>query len=47
MRRNGVAWLMVGVFALLPSVARADWFCSPTEQWRQPISRLFSAHEDN
>jgi phospholipase A1 len=39
--------LTVGVFALLPSVARADWFCSATEQLRQPISRLFSAHEDN
>jgi phospholipase A1 len=47
MRHLWTACPIAGVLALSPSVARADWFCSPTEQWRQPISRLFSAHEDN
>jgi len=48
MRRVRKVWagIAVGLLAAWPSAARADWFCSPTEQWRQPVSRLFSAHDD-
>lgn len=38
--------VVIGLLAAWPSAARADWFCSPTDQWRQPVTRLFSAHED-
>ena len=48
MRRPGKAWTAVvfGFVAAWPCVAYADWFCSPSERWRQPITRLFSIHED-
>jgi len=47
-QRLGRIWApVVVVFAAWPAVVRADWFCSPSEQWRAPISRLFSIHEDN
>jgi len=48
MRRPGTAWTAV-IFGLLtawPCVAHADWFCTPSDRWRQPITRLFSIHED-
>lgn len=44
---------LVGAAALLalvagwPFAARADWFCSPREESRQPITRLFSIHDEN
>jgi len=47
-QRLGRIWApVVVVFAAWPAVVRADWFCSPSEQWRAPISRLYSIHEDN
>jgi phospholipase A1 len=47
--RSGLArWLGCAfvVLAATPGAARADWFCSATDRWRQPVSRLFSAHDD-
>jgi len=45
--RHLLSRALVCVLSSWPSLARADWFCSPTEKWRQPISRLFSIHEEN
>jgi phospholipase A1/A2 len=39
--------LAVAVLVGWPSVAGADWLCTPTEQWRQPITRLFSLFDDS
>ena len=46
---RAVAWsVRAGLLALLlVRPARADWFCTPSESWRQPVSRLFSMHEEN
>jgi hypothetical protein len=43
MRLFGVVAL---AFAVWPASSRADWFCSASEPWRQPVERLFSAHDD-
>jgi outer membrane phospholipase A len=37
----------VVVLVGLPAIARADWLCTATEQWRQPITHLFSIHDEN
>ena len=43
MRLFGMVALAVAVW---PASSRADWFCSANEPWRQPVERLFSAHDD-
>jgi phospholipase A1 len=50
MQRFGKWRAAPAVLALVmgwPSVARADWFCTPSESSRQTITRLFSIHDDN
>jgi phospholipase A1 len=38
---------LVLVLALASFTARADWLCTPRSELRQPVSRLFSALDDN